>query len=844
MSSLSTSFAIARRELRGGLAGFRIFLACLILGVAIIATMGSITASLFAGMAEEGQSILGGDIELALVQRRATHEELAYVTERAQVSEIATLRALARPAGGTKSTLIEIKAVDDLYPFYGELTLQDGHNLATSVAQTDGVFNVAVDSAFLTSLKLEIGDLVRIGRIDMRVAAVVTNEPDRLGGGFVFGPRVFMSKAAVMETQLIQPGSLVRWRYRLKLPQEQSTPEGIKQFIDGVEADLPKSGWRVRGRANAAPGAERFIERLNFFMTLAGLTALIVGGVGVANAIKNFLDSKRRTIATFKCLGATGTTIFQIYLCQIMMLAAFAIAIALALGALVPALIAATIGNLIPIPIRVGIDIVPLIIAAAFGVLVTLAFSIWPLGLARELPGAVLFRSIVAPQRAWPKARYIFAIALALGGACALALWWYDGRVITAYYLAGTAVSFIVLWALGQLLIWAMKKAPRIGRPEFRLAINNIHRPGSPAPSVMLSLGLGLALIVTLALIDNNLSRELKANIPDRAPSFFFVDIQPNQVDAFTATVKSVDSGAELRQVPMMRGRIISVKSVLSSDIDPSPEIAWALRGDRGLTYAQTLPDGSKLTKGEWWAPDYEGKPLVSVEAEIAIGIGLDIGDEITVNVLGRDITATVANLRELEWESFGINFVLVFSPSALRDAPHTFLSTVTMDADREVQLLERITADFPSITAIRMKEAIQTINAFLQKLLAGIRGASALTLVMSVLVLAGALASGYQARLYDAAILKAVGATRRRLIISYCAEYIIYGAATSVFALIVGAGAAYSIIRFVMDFSWKFDLSVALGATAIATTITLILGIATSWRSLGVRPARILRTN
>ena len=724
------------------------------------------------------------------------------------------------------------------------MTLADGRTLTASIAQADGVYGIAVDSALLTSLNLELGDLLRIGRIDMRISGVVEIEPDRLGGGFVFGPRVFMSRAAVLETELIKPGSLVRWRYRLKFPQDQAAPERLKQFVDDVERDLPKSGWRVRGRANAAPGAERFIERLNFFMTLAGLTALIVGGVGVANAIKNFLDSKRRTIATFKCLGASGTTIFQIYLCQILMLSGLAISIALVLGAAIPILLAATIGSIIPIPIRIGVDLVPLMIAAIFGVLVTLAFTVWPLGLARELPGAVLFRSIVAPQRAWPKARYIALIAFALAAACGLALFWYDGRLITAYYLAGTGASFVVLWGLGQLLIWAMKKAPRIGRPEFRLAINNIHRPGSPAPSVMLSLGLGLALIVTLALIDNNLSRELKANIPDRAPSFFFVDIQPDTVDAFAATVKGVSADAELRQVPMMRGRIVAVKSVPSTEIDAAPDVAWALRGDRGLTYSEALPDGSKLVDGEWWAPDYDGVPLVSIEHEIAEGLGLEIGDEITVNVLGRDVTATVANTRALEWESFGINFVLVFSPNALRDAPHTFLATVTMDGNREVELLETVAATYPSITAIRIKEAIETVNAFLQKLLAGIRGASAMTLVMSVLVLAGALASGYQARLYDAAILKAVGGTRRRLIISYCAEYMIYGAATSVFALIVGAVAAFSIIRYVMEFSWEFDLSVALAATAIATLITLTLGIATSWRSLGVRPARILRTN
>lgn len=844
MSGLATSFRIARRELRGGLAGFRIFLACLILGVAIIAAMGSITSALFAGMAEEGQSILGGDVELALVQRRASEEERRYLEARGELSEVATLRALARPADGGRATLIEIKAVDRLYPLFGQVTLKEAKDFAAAIDERDGLNGVAVDSALLSSLDLSLGDGLRIGRIDMRIAAVVDIEPDRLGSGFVFGPRVFMSKTALLETGLIQPGSLVRWRYRMRLPQADATLGGIKAFLDQVEADLPKSGWRMRSRARAAPGAERFIERLNFFMTLAGLTALIVGGVGIANAIKNFLDGKRRTIATFKCLGATGATIFQIYLCQIMMLAGLAIAIALVLGALIPMALAATIGNLIPIPLHIGFDPVPLAIAAVFGLLVTLAFSVWPLGLARELPGAVLFRSIVAPQRAWPRLRYVALIAGALAAACGLALYWYSGRMITAYYLGGTAASFIVLWGLGRLLVWAMRRAPRIGPPEFRLAVNNIHRPGSPAPSVMLSLGLGLALIVTLALIDNNLTRELEANIPERAPSFFFVDIQPAEVEDFTATVRSIDANAEIRRVPMMRGRIVSVKGVPASKIEPSPDTAWALRGDRGLTYSATLPEGSRLIRGEWWPADYEGESLVSVEAEIAEGLGLDVGDEITVNVLGRDITAKVANLRALEWQSFGINFVLVFSPNALRDAPHTMLATVIMAPDREEALLDRVAAEHPSITAIRMKEAIETVNAFLQKLLAGIRGASALTLAMSILVLAGALASGYQARLYDAAILKAVGATRTRLIASYCAEYVIYGAATASFALIVGTIAAYAIIRFVMEFSWTFDISVALAAAGISTLITLILGIATSWRSLGVRPARILRTN
>ena len=843
MRELITCFNMARRELRGGLRGFRIFLACLVLGVATIAGMGAVTSALNAGMAEEGQSILGGDMELALVQRRATDAEVKFLRASAEVSEVATLRAMARRLDDANSALIEVKAIDGAYPLFGDISLVDDARLDNALSSKDGVWGLAVDQALLDRLGLELGDRLRIGQLKAEIRALVALEPDRLGGGLVFGPRVFMTEAALGETELIRPGSLVRWRYRLKLPDADANPEGIKSYAEKLQETFPDAGWRQRSRANAAPGAKRFIERLNFFMTLAGLTALIIGGVGIANAIKNHLDSKRRTIATFKCLGASGGTIFRIYLFQILILTGLALAIALTVGALLPAGVAAVLGDALPIPIRPGLHLTPLAIAALFGVLVTLVFTIWPLGRARDVPGAVLFRAIVAPQNRWPPVHYIAAIAVVIAATAGLALAWYENKLITAYYLGGTAVSFAVLYALGRGLITMMRRAPRLGSPEVRLAVNNIHRPGSPAPSVILSLGLGLALIVTLALIDNNLSRELRANIPDQAPTFFFVDIQPDQIDAFSEEIQKISPGAELKQVPMLRGRIVKVGSKAASEVKPSPNTAWALRGDRGLTYSTTLPEGSRLVKGEWWTPDHNGKPLVSLEAEIAYGLGLDVGDDITVNVLGRKITATIANLRAVDWDTLGINFVLVYSPNTLKAAPHTFLATLTMDDGGENDVLRALSASFPNVTAVRMKEAIDMINTFLQKLLAGIRGASGLTLLMSVLVLAGALASGYQARMYDAAILKAVGGTRRRLIASYCFEYLIYAVATSAFALLVGTVAAYAVIRFVMDFSWSFDATVALTTALIASIVTLSLGIITSWRTLGVKPARLLRS-
>ncbi len=840
----STVLAIARRDLRGGLRGFRIFLACLTLGVLTIAALGSLTAMLQSGIAKEGRAILGGDIEFALVQREANADERALLDDLGNVSKVATLRALARASDGDTPALIEIKAVDNLYPLVGTFETVDGQHLESALAQVDGYHGVAVDDTLLARLDIDIGDLIRVGTADLQVRAVIAREPDRLGSGFVFGPRVMMALDALASTELVQPGSLVRWRYRVDLGLAGESDRELGNIIEATQAETIDSGWRIRGRTHAAPNVERFIERLSFFMTLAGLTALIVGGVGIANAVRNYLETRTKTIATLKCLGATGATIFRIYLSQILILAVIATSIALALGALLPVVGVTLFSEILPVPVVAGFYWQPLSVAAAFGILVTLAFTIWPLGRARDVPGAVLFRSIIAPIRKWPPLPYLAAISASMIVAATLAFLWYPDPRITAFYIGGTLASFILLWLLSLGLMAFVRRFVHGGSPYSRLAFRNIHRPGTPAPSIILSLGLGLALMVTLALIDTNMSRELNASIPEKAPSFFFLDIQTDQLQPFQDIIAGESASAEVELVPMLRGRITHVGDTPAEELTVPSEIQWALRGDRGLTYEESLPEGSHLVSGQWWAPGYEGKPLVSVEVEIAQGLGLDVGDNITINVLGRELTAEVANLRAVEWESMGINFVLVFSPSALRNAPHSHLATVVTEPEFEQAMLRSVNASFPNITAIRVKDALDAVGNLLNRLLAAIRGASAISLMMSVLVLAGALASGYRARMYDAAVLKTLGATRRNVLTSHVIEYAAYGFVTAVFALIAGSIAAFAVVDYIMELPWAFDLPIA-GVTVVGAVImTLVLGLATSWRALGAKPARTLRAN
>lgn len=846
-SFLALRFAL--RELRGGLRGFYIFIACIALGVAAISGVTSVSRSLTAGIQSEGTAILGGDMAFSLVHRQAEADELAFLATHGEVGRVATMRAMARVPETVNQSLVELKAVDGAYPLYGTLRLGLGGSLDEALEKRDGVWGAVADLALLARLDLAVGEEISLGKARFRIADTIEAEPDKLDGGLEFGPRLMISDRAIEETGLVQPGSLVRWTYRLRLAPNASE-SSIAAIRDAAGEAFPEAGWRIRSRANAAPGLQRNIDRFSQFLTLVGLTALVVGGVGVANAVRAFLDAKRGVIATFKCIGASGAFVFRVYLWQILVLAAIGIAIGLAIGAAIPFAAAGLLSQVLPIKASAGFYPAELGLGLVYGLLTALAFALWPLGRAHDVPPSALFRDDLGNGRWWPRKRYILATAATVTVLAGLALWLAADKRIALVYIAATAAAFVVLMAVSRLIMFAARRLPAVRSTELRLALGNIHRPGALTPSVVLSLGLGLTLLVALALIDGNLRRELGSTIAEKAPSFFFVDIQNSEKQAFDVFLRQAAAGAAIETAPMLRGRITQLNGVPADQIKPDPSGAWALRGDRGITYSERLPDNSALIAGEWWPKDYSGVPLVSFESGVAEALRLGIGDTVTVNVLGRPVTARIANLRSVEWESLAINFVMVFSPNTFAGAPHAHLATVTWDdgvagtaaTQREIALLKEVTAAFPTVTAVRVKDAIDQVNALVAQLAWAIRGAASVTLVASVLVLAGALAAGHRHRIYDAVVLKMLGATRQRLIAAYMLEYAVLGLVTALFAVLAGAAAAGFVVTQVMGLGFAFLPATAAGAAVVAAVLTIGFGLFGTWRVLGERPAPVLR--
>lgn len=835
----------ALRELRGGLKGFYIFIACIALGVATIAGVTSVSRALTEGIAAEGQAILGGDLSFSLVHRQTSEAEEAYLDSIGTVSRVATLRAMARRPDTGDQTLVELKAVDGVYPLYGSLELENGNSLESALQVEDGVWGAVADLALLARLNISEGDTLALGNATIRINAIIANEPDKLSSGMELGPRLMISDAAITDTGLIQPGSLVRWRYRVLLDGA-ATDEALKGVIASAAEEHPDAGWRIRSRANAAPGLQRSIGRFAQFLTLVGLTALVVGGVGVANAIRAYLETKREVIASFKCMGATGGFAFQVYLLQMLMLATIGIGIGLVVGAMIPFAAAAALSGVLPITLAAAIYPTELALGLLYGYLTALAFALWPLGRAHDVPPTALFRDLVSGKSRLPRKRYLFATGTMVLLLAAIAITLSQDQRIASIYIGASAGAFVLLVLVARGIMIVARRLPQVRSTELRLAIANIHRPGALTPSVVLSLGLGLSLLVALALIDGNLRRELTATIADEAPSFFFVDIQSHERDAFQDLLEAETSGAELQSVPMLRGRIVSLKGIPSNEFKAPPEAAWVLRGDRGITYEAVPPKNANVVEGDWWPADYSGKPLVSFEAEAAQELGLAIGDEITVNVLGRNITAEIANLRDVEWQSLAINFIMVFSPNTFAGAPHAHLMTLgwpeEVGTDTELSLLREVANTFPTVTAVRVKDAISQVNDLVSQLAWAIRGASSVTLIASVLVLAGALAAGHRNRIYDAVILKTLGATRARLIVAYGLEYALLGLATAVFALVAGGIAAWYVITEIMGGSFVMLPATAASAAMVALVLTVGFGLIGTWKVLGEKPAPVLR--
>ena len=835
---MSLAFRFAWRELRSGIAGFRIFLACLALGVAAIAASGSTAEAFRQGLASQAREILGGDLVVSIDQRRFTPEERGWLSALGPHAYSVRANGMAETASGARR-LVDVRGVGPGYPLVGKVELVGTPDLETAFRASNGVAGAAVEQTLLDRLHLRLGDRFIVGGTSLIARAVLVSEPDRLGPGFALGPRVLTETEVVDSAGLLQTGGLFGEAVRIVLPAGADPKTVIRQ----LRAAFPEATFEARDRSQAAAGAAGLIDQLEYFLGFIGLASLVAGGLGVGGAVSAYLEGRKRSIATLKALGAEGPLVRNIYLIQIGVLALLGVGIGLAIGAVAPLVIGLIAKDQLPIPALFAVYPEPLIKAGEFGLLAAAAFSLAPLARARSTPPSALFRSELSGRlRFGPE---VIGAGVAGVGLATLAVLTAPTKIAAAGLIGGTVVAFGLLWLLGLAAAWLAGRLRGLARGPVRLGLANLSGPRSAARTASPAIGLGVALLAVVVLIQSSLLAQITQVAPRTAPSMVFTEIPGERGPAFDAVIARVMAHPgkdRYRRAPLITGRItrLNGQPVVIDQIKDGER--WAFDKDILMSALPSAPDDANIVEGRWWRAGDMGSPQVAMAVDVAKAAGLEVGDTITIQVLGRELDARIAVLRKVEVGGFGSNFALILDARAIEGANPRSVAIARATPAEEQALTRALGDDFSEVNVISVREQLEAAATLFDRLALAIRGAAAVAGLAGLLVLIGAIAAGVSARAREAAILKVLGGSHLQILTAYLIEYGLVGAIAGFAGVALGTAAAWPVVTLVFKAAWSVDWGGVVLLLTGATGIAAAGGGLAAMHALSQRPAPVLR--
>lgn len=832
---------LAWRELRAGFSGFYIFLASLALGTGAIAAAGTAASMFTRGVESELGRILGGDIQVRINRQRLSGNDERFISEYGDVSEVIAVSSMVRAERSGVRRLVDLRGVDDLYPLYGEVELT-GENDLNSLQPVDGVWGVAPSRAMAQAFQLETGDRLEIGSLTVEVRAISESEPDDTGIGFDFTPRLTLPLAALEASGLIAEGALYTSRYRVRLGGGRNLDDAQEAF----EAHFEDTDWRITTRLELGDQYEELLQTLAQFLAIAGMAALIIGGLGVSQAVSAFLSTRITTIAVLKTLGGSQSLVLVTYLLQVLAMAFVGVTVGAFIGALIPVGLGGYLADLLPLPADIALRPGPILQAMAFGLLIGLIFALPALGRARMTSPSALLGGATrqASRLPWLErglAGFLFA------GFIGLALWMSPSAFMTGVLIGGTVAAFIVLSVLAWGVRLLARQVSHLAKGQWRIILSNLGGPASIASIAAPALGLGLGLLSYVTIVQTNLVYQLQVTAPDSAPSLVVAQIPHGEVERFDRLTKDagvlIEDPLSYRRAPILFVRITHIKGVPVEEAEIAPSERWIVNGETTSSILSDLPDEMVLTEGDWWTNPDPATLQVSIEDEAGRGLGLEPGDAMTVRVLGRSFEAQVASLRVVEWGSFGVNVPLIFSPGVLEAANPNHTAIIRSSPDVEDDLIAQIGEAVPSALIIPVRERLETAAEVFEKASTALSYVTGVVIIAGGLVMAGAFATAARKRVSDAALLKTLGLDPSGILRLYAAEFMAVGLIAAVIAGFGAVIASWFTIINVFEAEWAPDYSSALTASLLAIAGAGLGGALTARLALSQPAARALRS-
>ncbi len=834
-SNIGIAMILAKRERRGSQKSFLVAITAMVLAVTILTLVLTVADSLRTALTADTKSLLGGDLEVKLVSRNFTEEEIGWFTDNSQnISHIVTTRAIARSSDNQQ--LVYLKSVDQAYPLLGNLELKDNIYSWDMLEGSAGTFPAIVSPELRELLGLTMGDVFQVGLATLKVAGFISNEPDPNTRIWVSAPPVIISHQTFAESNLEQPGSIIRRRIRVMLP------KGVDEatWINGAKKAFPKANWEIENQEEALSNFSRILNRLETFLTLASLGTILIAGIGIGNTVSTYLASRLGTIATLKSLGATALTIRTTYLIQIGSICLIGAGIGAGLGSALTLSIAPVLSSSLPLEVKAQINPLTVMSAALYAIMSSLIFALPPLYRFSLTNPTLLFSptslssgheppAIPMQGRAVPAVIALLLIVL-------LFLSIQDERIFHWTIIGG----MLVLLLFGILAHALSKLAGHITSASLpvRLAFQSVSRSPLQLRVAMVSFGITLTALTTLLLTQSNLDAQLDSDLREKSPSFYLIGVQEFQKEDLVQNSHLYESANKLTLLPFIRGRITKLAGVPIEEIEPTNEYRWVLDNDRGITWVEpAVEDGFRstardLVSKEWLASSTESARLqVSFDKGAAEAFELGLGDTISFALEDREFEAEITDLRPIDWRDLKVNFLMVFSHSEWEDIPSGYLGGIHLGQKDESIYQSAITKQFPNITLISTRAIFATAERMIGNINAIINVITLVAVLTGLLVMGTTVVEGQQLRTMQLVIMRVLGASNAKLFMMFCVEFIAMAAVTTLPAILLGCLAASLVIIHLFELSWGMNYQVATSIVVSMVLTSIVAGI-TSMRS------------
>ena len=836
-------FKLALREVRSGWKRLFFFFICIGVGVGSIVALRSAIQNLNKAVTSEARNLLGADIQVDST-RAFSAEELALISSvvssstvraRTETIEASTMVRSSSP-GAEGSLMIELKGIEPNFPLLGGFLMSDGKPFDNNLLSHSGA---VVAPQLLERLKLDLGDQITIGTTQFQIRGIFGQEPGG-SGGFRLGPRVFVERSAIEAAGLSGFGS----RARRKLLFE--TKDGdVDYLVNSLREVLKNTVVNVRSFKDSEQSLGEQFQRAENYLSLTGLVILVLGGIGVANVTRVFIEQKKKTIAVLKCLGGTGLKVTFAYLLQVLTLGLLGSTMGVILARLALFLIKNRFAGNLPPNMSYDLHLGAVIQGMVLGLLITLLFSSLPLLSIRHIKPNMLLRDEAGGRSSrFDYLRFAVAVISVLG-LLALVSWQAGSFAVGVSFLGAMAATAGVLYLAAALLIKLLQRSRHLHSFALRQAINGLYRPGNQTRVILMAVGLGVFLVLGVLSLQANLLQEFSFLQHQSLPSMFLIDIQTDQVEGVAKQVQPF-TGARPLLIPTVRARIFAINDRRIDFDDPEMRRSRDLLGrEYVVTYRPNTESNESIIAGKFWDSSPSPEPEVSIEEGMKGLVGLDVGSRITFDILGRKMNARVTSIRHVDWRNSRTGFLVLFRPGSLESAPQTFVSPIndSLTPDQRARFQRALLDNYPNISVIDVTEIVASVQRILGNITLAVSFVGGLVLFAGILILIGSVAMTKFQRIYETAILKTLGAKRRVLLIILLAEYGILGLIAAIIGSFGATALSYAVARFIFKITWTWTPTIAFAGIGSTIILVVLVGAISSFDILTRKPLPILRT-